>query len=198
MGIKKTLALGVASAALGLTLIGGGTFAYFSSTSQATGTFAAGTLELNANPTTIINVSNIKPGDKAVRNFKLENNGTLDISRVLLGTSYTVTNKAGAPANTDDFGKHIRVNFLTNSDKGDRVIYSTNLFDLQKLTPDAVENKVFIPWLEEHGGLKAGTSDKLTVEFEFVDNNQDQNQFQGDSLTLTWKFEAKQGAGVEK
>jgi spore coat-associated protein N len=27
-----------------------------------------------------------------------------------------------------------------------------------------------------------------------VENNQDQNIFQGDSLTLTWDFVAKQGA----
>ncbi|AWB45860.1 cell division protein FtsN [Paenibacillus sp. CAA11] len=198
MGIKKTLALGVATAALGFTLVGGGTYAYFSSTTETSGTFASGTLDLSASPTTIINVSNIKPGDKAVRNFKLVNNGTLDIGRVLLSTDYTVTNRAGAPENTDDFGNHIRVNFLVNADKGDRVIYSTTLAELKKLTPDAVENKVFVPWLEERGGLKAGTSDLLTVEFEFVDNNADQNQFQGDALQLTWKFEAKQGKGEQK
>lgn len=48
MGIKKTLGFGVATAALGLTLIGGGTFAYFSDSVETTGTFAAGTLDLNA------------------------------------------------------------------------------------------------------------------------------------------------------
>lgn len=62
MGIKKTLGLGVASAALGLSLIGGGTFAYFSDTAQSTATFAAGTLDLNSDPSVIVNIPNLKPG----------------------------------------------------------------------------------------------------------------------------------------
>ncbi|WP_410772006.1 TasA family protein [Fontibacillus sp. BL9] len=194
MGIKKTLGFGVITAALGLSLIGGGTFAYFSDSVETTGTFAAGTLDLNADPTAIIDVGNLKPGDYAVRTFKLKNNGSLDIGKVNLGTSYTVTNRAGAPANTDDFGKHIKVKFLTNLDKDETVIYETTLFALQSLSPDAVENK-WLDWFEERGGLRAGNSDNLIVKFEFVDNNADQNQFQGDSLNLKWTFTAKQGNG---
>lgn len=197
MGIKKALSLGVVTAALGLALIGGGTFAYFSDSVETTGTFAAGTLDLNAEPTTVINLDNIKPGDFGIRTFKLLNNGTLDIEKVLLHTTYSVINKAGAPANTDDFGKHIKVSFLTNLDKQEDVIYETTLYDLQSLAPDAVENK-WQEWFEERGGLKAGTSDNLIVRFEFVDNNEDQNQFQGDSLQLKWTFEARQGAGAAK
>ncbi|WP_435922295.1 TasA family protein [Paenibacillus sp. DYY-L-2] len=197
MGIKKTLGFGVATAALGLSLIGGGTFAYFSDSVETTGTFAAGTLDLNADPTAIINVSNLKPGDYALRTFKLVNNGTLDIGKVNLATSYSVVNQAGAPENTDDFGKHIKVKFLINLDKAEDVIYETTLYDLQRLKPDAVENK-WQGWFEERGGLKAGTSDTLKVLFEFVDNKQDQNQFQGDALNLKWTFEAKQGQGEAK
>ncbi|MGG6310147.1 TasA family protein [Paenibacillus macerans] len=197
MGIKKTLGFGVATAALGLTLIGGGTFAYFSDSVQTTGTFAAGTLDLNADPTAIINVGNLKPGDSATRTFKLKNNGTLDIAKVLLKTTYSVNNKAGAPANVDDFGKHIIVKFLTNVDKVETVIYQTTLYDLQNQSPDAVENG-WASWFEERGGLRAGDSDNLIVNFEFKDNGQDQNEFQGDSLGLTWTFEAKQGAGQIK
>ncbi|WP_110931489.1 TasA family protein [Paenibacillus bouchesdurhonensis] len=197
MGIKKTLSLGVVTAALGLALIGGGTFAYFSDSVETTGTFAAGTLDLNAEPTTIINLDNIKPGDYGIRTFKLLNNGTLDIEKVLLHTTYSVINKTDAAANTDDFGKHIKVSFLTNLDKQDDIIYETTLYDLQSLAPDAVENK-WQEWFEERGGLKAGTSDNLIVRFEFVDNNEDQNQFQGDALQLKWTFEARQGTGAAK
>jgi spore coat-associated protein N len=192
MGIKKTLAFGVATAALGLTLIGGGTFAYFSDTVETTGTFAAGTLDINADPTAIVNLGNLKPGDIIPRTFKLKNEGTLDIKEVLLKTSYTVTNKAGAPDNTDDFGKHIKVKFLHNVDKLNDVIWETTLYDLQNQTPDAVERGFF---LGERSGLRAGTTDTMAVAFEFVDNGQDQNQFQGDKLNLTWQFEAKQGDG---
>ncbi|RRJ61757.1 cell division protein FtsN [Paenibacillus oralis] len=197
MGIKKTLGFGVATAALGLTLIGGGTFAYFSDSIETTGTFAAGTLDLNADPTAIIDVGNLKPGDSATRTFQLKNDGTLDIAKVLLKTTYTVVNKPGAPENVDDFGKHIVVKFLKNLDKGETVIYQTTLYDLQNLAPDAVENK-WVAWFEEHGGLKAGDTDDLIVNFEFKDNGQDQNEFQGDALNLKWTFEAKQGAGEFK
>ncbi|QQZ10950.1 CalY family protein [Heyndrickxia vini] len=197
MSLKKKLGMGVASAALGLALIGGGTYAYFSDTAEATGNFAAGTLQLSTNPTEIINVTNIKPGDTMLRSFDLNNDGSLDIAKILLKTSYTVTDAKGG--NTEDFGKHIRVNFLYNGDKVDDVIWNTTLDKLQSLSPDVIAGNIFSPWLGERGGkLAAGTHDKLWVQFEFVDNKEDQNQFQGDSLQLKWTFEGKQGAGVAK
>ncbi|WP_201717012.1 CalY family protein [Rossellomorea arthrocnemi] len=199
MGIKQKLGLGVASAVLGVSLIGGGTYAYFSDSVDTSSTFASGTLDINAAPTTIIDVENIKPGDWMTRSFKLKNDGTLDIAKVLLKTDYTVTNKEGAAANDDDFGKHIRVNFLLNADKGDGVIFYTTLDQLKNMSPDAIENNIFIPWLEERGGkLAAGTSDTLYVNYEFVESGSDQNQFQGDSLELKWTFEGKQGRGEAK
>lgn len=206
MGLKKKLGLGIASAALGISLVGGGTFAYFNDVETTNNTFAAGTLDLAVNPTTIIDVNNIKPGDRMSRTFKLENNGSLDISKVLIMTDYEVVNKAGAPANIDDFGKHIRVNFLKNEDKNgyiqpeENIIASTTLSALKGNMPDAVENKIWawFGWGDEASGIKAGTSDNLYVQFEFVDNLDDQNEFQGDSLKLEWKFDAKQTAGTSR
>ena len=193
MGIKQKLGLGVASATLGLALVGGGTYAYFSDSAETTSTFAAGTLDLSANPTTIVNVSNIKPGDKMLRSFDLVNGGTLDIASIDLVTDYTVH---GNGNNTDDFGKHIRVNFLINADKIDAPIWSTTLYDLKNMSPDVIEGNFWSGWFAEHGGnLAAGTSDKLYVQYEFVDNGGDQNQFQGDSLELEWTFNGMQGAG---
>ncbi|MCM3241808.1 CalY family protein [Cytobacillus oceanisediminis] len=206
MSLKKKLGLGIASAALGISLVGGGTFAYFNDVETTNNTFAAGTLDLAVNPTTIIDVNNIKPGDRMSRTFKLENNGSLDISKVLINTNYEVVNKSGAAANSDDFGKHIRVNFLKNEDKNgviqrpENIIVSTTLADLKGEMPDAVENKIwaFLGWGDEASGIEAGSSDDLYVQFEFVDNNADQNEFQGDSLKLTWKFDAKQTAGTNR
>lgn len=198
MSLKKKLGMGIASAALGISLVGGGTFAFFSDSVETNATFAAGTLDLNAAPTTIINVDKIKPGDWMTRSFQLKNDGNLDIAKVLLKTDYTVTDAKG---NNDgeDFGKHIRVNFLVNADKGDGVIFYTTLEQLKNMTPDAIENNIFIPWLEERGGkLAAGTSDTLYVQYEFVESGADQNKFQGDKLELKWTFEGKQGAGVER
>jgi spore coat-associated protein N len=198
MSLKKKLGMGIASAALGISLVGVGTFAYFSDTEVTSGSFAAGTLDLSADPTTIIEVNNIKPGDTMLRSFDLENGGSLDIASITLDTSYSVTDANGG-SNVEDLGEHIRVNFLLNADKLDVPIYSTTLADLQGLSPDVIEGNIFSGWLAERGGkLAAGSKDKLYVQYEFVDNGADQNEFQGDSLSLTWTFNAGQGAGVAK
>lgn len=198
MSIKKKLGLGIASAAMGLALIGGGTYAYFNDTAVTNAKFANGTLDLNAAPTTIIDVNNLKPGDTMLRSFQLLNDGSLDIAKILLTTDYSVSDvkwNNGA----EDLGKHIRVNFLINADKVDAPIYSTTLYELKTMSPDVIEGNIFSAWLGERGGkLAAGTNDTLFVQYEFVDNGQDQNIFQGDSLELKWTFEGKQGRGVER
>ncbi|MDY0393908.1 TasA family protein [Virgibacillus halophilus] len=196
MGLKKQLGMGIMSAALGLTLIGGGTYAYFSDSEETSNTFAAGTLDLSVDPTTIVDIDSMKPGDSVTKDFELKNSGSLDIEKVLLKTNYTVTDAKGD--NTDDFGKHIEVEFLYNADKFDEVIYKTTLADLKNMTPEAVGNKVFDEILE-NGGLPAGEDgNDLVVKFNFLDNGEDQNQFQGDSLKLNWTFEAQQTDGQEK
>ncbi|MGD7009448.1 TasA family protein [Metabacillus sp. 84] len=197
MSMKKKLGLGLASAALGLTLVGGGTYAYFSDKADAKGTFAAGTLDLAVGPEEmVIELENMKPGDWATRAFKLENKGTLDIKKVFLMTDYTVMNKDGADQNVQDLGKHIQVNFLYNADKLNDVIYSTTLSELKKMDPNAIDKNVFTPMMEKKG-LAAGTTDDLFVQFEFVENDKDQNEFQGDALELKWTFEAQHGKGEE-
>ena len=61
--------MGVASAALGLSLIGGGTFAYFSDKEVSNNTFAAGTLDLALNPKTIVDIKDLKPGIQLRKSF---------------------------------------------------------------------------------------------------------------------------------
>jgi spore coat-associated protein N len=201
MGIKKTLGLGVASAALGLSLIGGGTFAYFSDTAQSTATFAAGTLDLTSDPSVIVDIANLKPGDTVTKSFKLKNSGTLDIGSILLKTTTEVTDTLG-DNNGVDLSKFIKVKFLRNNDKGtvvtpENVVYETTLADLKSQTPDLVDNTG--PFLDqlftEPDGIKAGTDDSFSVRFEFVDSGEAQNYFQKDKIKLIWDFEAKQGAG---
>src|SRR5699024_3925511 len=100
MSIKRRLGVGIVTAALGFSLVGGGTFAYFSDTVTTENTFAAGTLDLSVNPEVIIDVDNLKPGDSVQNGFELINNGSLDIERVTLETDYTVIDAAGD--NTED------------------------------------------------------------------------------------------------
>lgn len=195
MNIKKQLSTGLMSAVLGLTLIGGGTYAYFSDSVETNNTFAAGTIDLAVAPTQIIDVNNIKPGDSFIRDFELTNNGTLDISKVLLETDYTVIDAKGD--NTEDFAEHIQVEFLYNMDNFDEVIFETTLAELKKMTPEAVNQNIFYPELGDQG-LPVGTTHDLIVKFNFIDNGEDQNQFQGDSLNLTWTFNAQQTAGEQR
>src|SRR5690625_316204 len=191
MGIKKQLGMGMATAALGLTLIGGGTFAYFSDNEETNNTFAAGTLDLSAEPTEIIEVDNMAPGDSMIRDFELQNSGTLDIGTVYLETDYTYSDTEG-----DDFGEHIEVEFLYNADNLDEVIYQTTLAELQDMTPEAINEHVFYPAIGDDG-LPDGESHDLIVQFNFLDNGEDQNHLQGASLNLEWTFVATQGDGQE-
>lgn len=193
--LKKKIGSGILSALLGVSLITGGTYAYFSDQETTNNTFAAGTLDLSVNPTQIIQVDEIKPGDSFIRDFELVNNGSLDIGQVLLETSYTVTDAQGD--NTDDFGKHIQVEFLYNMDRFDEVIYETTLAELSDLQPEVINEMIFEEILDGKG-LPTGDSNDLIVKFTFVDNGEDQNQFQGDALDLTWTFHALQKDGEQR
>lgn len=92
MSIKKKLGLGVASAVLGVSLVGGGTWAAFNDTATINNHFASGTLDLEVgknHPSHKINfdLANMKPGDNVERIFKLNNKGTIAIKEVLLGVT---------------------------------------------------------------------------------------------------------------
>lgn len=195
MTLKKKLGMGITSAVLGAALVSGGTFAFFSDKEVSNNTFAAGTLDLALNPSTVVNVSNLKPGDTIEKEFKLENKGSLNIKKVLLKTDYNVEDVK--KDNKDDFGKHIKVTFLKNVDKHETIVKQTTLDKLKGDTLTAVDNDLSA-WFWDEKGISAGKSDKFKVKFEFVDNGKDQNQFQGDKLQLNWTFDAQQTAGEER
>lgn len=195
MGFKKKVGLGIATAALGISLIGGGTYSYFSDSETMSNTFAAGTLDLSVNPGVLIDLDNIKPGDSMVREFVLSNDGSLKIENVILQTNYTISDANNN--NNEDLGKHIRVNFLWNWEKESEPIFETTLYDLKNMDPDIVKRDLWDPLWAQKGGLEPGATNELWVEFEFVDNGQDQNVFQGDHLNLEWIFNANQSDGEE-
>ena len=118
--------MGIASAVLGAALVGGGTFAYFSDKEVSNNTFASGTLDLALNPSTIVKVDNLKPGDTIEKEFKLENKGTLDIKSII---NYEYDVEDVKKDNKRDFGEDIEVVFLKILIK-DQVIKTTTLKDL--------------------------------------------------------------------
>lgn len=196
MSFTKNVSKGIMSAALGLSLIGGGTFAYFSDAEATQNTFAAGTLDLAMNPSAVVNIDNIKPGDEVYREFTLKNNGTLDIYQVLLDTKYQVEDVKGD--NTEDMAEHIKVTIMYNTSSATNVAVETTLAELVGETPDVTAIGSFIGSSDNGAlpvpdGISVGQEEKIFVLFEFVDNGENQNQFQGDTLKVDWTFEAKTG-----
>lgn len=197
MSLKKKLGVGVVSAALGLSLIGGGTYAYFSDQVVTNNTFASGTLDLAMQPTTSLNLENLKPGDKILKKFNLKNSGTLDIKDLMMKIDYTV-NDLKQNNTTEDFGKHIKVQFLWDWDPAKSPVYETTLAELKSQSSEIVSKKVFHSKWTETGGLKPGKMDWFWIKFIFEDNGTDQNVFQGDSIALKMEFQANQTEGKER
>lgn len=219
MGIRKKLGLGIGAAALGLSLVGGGTYAYFSDTAVQASTFASGTLDLNVDPTVLVDLKDIAPGDYTNKTFKLVNNGSIDIKNVKLKTEYTITKADGTAVSQeiqDKYAQALEVEFLTN--KGDnardhQVITTKNLKYLASVTPDNLAKELDQIWYTDWqgkivegwvitDGIKAGSGNKSTddfsVRFKFKDNGTNQNELQGLKLNLTWTFEGVQRDGIQK
>lgn len=84
LGLKSKFGMALASTALGAALIGGGTFALFTSEATNAGnTFTAGTLEIadvtgGAAFSTTTYFENLAPGDSEESKLKIENTGSLD------------------------------------------------------------------------------------------------------------------------
>ncbi|WP_413376042.1 TasA family protein [Alkalihalobacillus sp. 1P02AB] len=158
MSIKKKLGMGVLTAALGISLIGGGTFAYFSDTATQTNTFASGTIVLDVDPTVQIPMENIKPGDWMPRSFELQNNGTLDMKYVDLKTEYTVTKNGEAVPNplANKYAEQLYVQFLKNTtgDEDYEVLFEVSLKDLRDLTPEDLATKVNIEEIMKEEGYE--------------------------------------------
>jgi spore coat-associated protein N len=108
MSLKKKLGLGMASAALGLSLVGGGTFAYFNDMEKINNSFATGQLDLSviqigANQPVNFDLSNMKPGDTVTRNFGLQaKDGTLAIKSVLMNLTADSFVDGSGTWHTDD------------------------------------------------------------------------------------------------
>ncbi|MFC5604737.1 TasA family protein [Sporosarcina koreensis] len=184
MNIKKKLAMSIATGALAVSMIGGGTYAYFNTVQSNTSSFAAGEMGIaitgNNTENAIINVSNIKPGDYMNRHFTLTNKGTLDISKVLLSTTYDES--------VGGFGDHIKVDFYEGTSATETPYLSKTLRELRD-TP----NLDF-----RSGKIEVDKNKTIIVKFTFVDNGDDQNIYQKASLKLNWAFNAQQTAGQSK
>ncbi len=175
--------MSIVTAALGFSLIVGGTLAYFNDTQGTTNTFATGLLDLGINKETIFQVDKIVPGDTINGNFELTNDGTVDMKEVILHSSYEVVDN-GKNNGGDDFGNHISVEFLYHMNGKEKVLFKKKLSEL-KGNPTQI--------LEQFP--EKSNAAKFAVRLSFVDNEGNQNHFQEDSIELKWEFEAIQRDG---
>jgi spore coat-associated protein N len=98
MSLKAKMIMGALSAAAGLSLVGGGTYASFSDSESVQNSYAAGTLNLelkkwNGNGafgTSLYDstLANLKPGDSVTKLFRIKNAGTLSIKDVFMKATY--------------------------------------------------------------------------------------------------------------
>lgn len=149
MSVKKKLGLGLASAALGISLVGGGTWAAFNDTATVNNHFAAGTLDLEVgknHPSHKINfdLTNMKPGDSVQRIFKLNNAGSIAIKEVLLDVTAANfvddTTAENGGINTDlEFLDQFVVNFASVDGESTSFEPRNNVFTGEVTLRDLVE-----------------------------------------------------------
>lgn len=168
MSVKKKLGLGVASAALGLSLVGGGTWAAFNDTATINNHFAAGTLDLvvgKVNQAANFDLGNMKPGDSVKRVFTLNNNGSLAIKEVLLNTTASgFSSGVGTNSDMNAFLSQFEINaFKVDSENTTglfepraSIVASGQTLTLADLVngPSAYQNKIKSDYITDDGSKR--------------------------------------------
>ncbi|PKR77200.1 hypothetical protein CEY16_10695 [Halalkalibacillus sediminis] len=126
MSIKKKIGMGVLTGVMGLSLVGGGTYAAFNDTATINNHFAAGTLDLevgknHSSHTMNFDLGNMKPGDNVQRIFKLNNVGSLAIKEVLLNvTADNFDADQGYNQDMEDFLDQFEIDFMNEDGESPR------------------------------------------------------------------------------
>ncbi|WP_243290229.1 TasA family protein [Bacillus sp. FJAT-47783] len=208
MGIKKKMSMGVMSAALGLSLVGGGTWAVFSDTETVAESYQAGILDLvlkeKDGKTDLQSgiftseLTNLKPGDSIEETIRVKNNGTLSIKDVVVKASYDGFTDGGTSLNgdadlggensADDFAKQIHV-LIT--DKEGTELYNGNLKQFKKASDDITDGT-------SNGSLPVlpnPDSDPVTIKLTFKESAD--NRYMNDKMNVNFEFVASQFEGTE-
>ncbi|MDR7238541.1 TasA family protein [Neobacillus drentensis] len=213
MGVKKKLGLGLASAALGLSLVGGGTFAYFSDEATIHNGFAAGTLNLEVGkyPGTEwpvnFDLSNLRPGDTVERTFDLKNTGSLAIEKTFLDfAKVSVTNPLGTGASQNDFLSALKVTYFVETVKQGTYDPEYLLINSQDISlKDAIAGnyagKIKSDYLDgtklnlTPDGIDAGSFGRYRIMISFPETNVAQNKLQGMVAKVDFNLDARQVMG---
>ncbi|UTE73501.1 CalY family protein [Rossellomorea marisflavi] len=227
MSIKKKLGLGVATAALGLSLIGGGTYAAFNDTATVNNHFASGTLDLavkgGKNKPVNFDLSNMKPGDSVERIFKLKNVGTIAIKDVLMNVRAEEFDNGDNGSTMEDYLKQFKIKvFKVDQDPegytyGRESILESKDVTLYDLYTGDLDGKVKEEYLKENRinlapigsnhtnqGLVSESDNSVKIEIAFKNDKKkkengeyEQNQFMNNSIDFFFDLEATQWKGIK-
>ncbi|GEL78411.1 TasA family protein [Tenuibacillus multivorans] len=211
MDIKKKLGIGVLTGALGISLIGGGTWAAFNDVEETQNTFAAGTLDLVIGEESTIDfeLENLKPGDHWTETLVLENNGSLDINQILtdievsgwddedaLNLNEKLYDGAGNNSDSDFFSQF---NVEVKDAEGNSV-YNDTLDNFQGFSGDITGTGDDEAALNPEEALMY----EITFTFEDDDTRFDgsryfiQNKYQNERADIGLTFEATQMPGEDR
>lgn len=212
------MSMGILAGTLGVSLIGGGTWAAFNDVEETSNTFAAGTLDLVVGGTTTMDfeVTNLKPGDSFTKQLVLENNGSLGINQIklhatpvedvwedkdLLGLNDEITSETNA-------GNNSEVEFLSEfsvviTKAGETTpVYDGDLGDLAS----GVGVGELTGSIDTELGLASGSDQTYDVTVTFDEDSTQfsgsrfykQNKYQGEESSLKFVFEATQMPGEDR
>ncbi|MFE8702111.1 TasA family protein [Cytobacillus sp. FJAT-54145] len=201
MSIKKKMGMGILAGALGVSLIGGGTWAAFNDVEEVSNSFEAGTLDLVTSPEEIFNLSNLKPGDYFEKELTLSNNGSLTIKDILVTTTVSDWDDV-THSHLPDNGVNDQTQFLNQFKitvkNGDNPVFDGYLGAIQSVSEsDMFGNDVALEPEET-------VTYDIRIEFEEDDSKysnsrlHEQNKYQGEGATFGIKFEATQMDGEER
>lgn len=178
MDFKKDIIMAMATGLLGMALISGGTFSYFSDEEQTQAEIASGTVDLglkkedgdDLSDDYVFEFDNKQPGDTFFYKIQLQNNGTLDIGEIQLTSEHQVTK------GEKNFGSQIIINNLEVDGTPINSIIGDSLDKLNAKN----EPIVLMDQFEKKNV-------EVFVEFKFIEEG-NQNDYQGNSLELKWNF----------
>ncbi|WP_043933682.1 TasA family protein [Bacillus sp. EB01] len=213
MSIKRKFGLGLASAALGLSLIGGGTYAYFSDEATIHNGFAAGTLNLEVGkyPGTQwpvnFDLSNLRPGDVVERTFDLNNVGSLAIEDTYLDFSKVeVSNPLETGASANSFLKALNIHYFVETvqngqEKIDSLFVHGETITLKDAIDGNYTGKIKPEFLVggklnlTPEGIDVGDYTRIRIMISFPETNKPQNELQGMVAKVNFKLDSRQVMG---
>ncbi len=204
------MGLGILAGALGVSLIGGGTWAAFNDVETLDNKFASGTLDLTTSQSVLFDLDNLKPGDTFTKTLTLGNNGSLAIDDIFVTTTvsgwadkkYTKLPLSGL--NGKDDGENTQEEFLSQFDvvikRGNDVVYNGTAAGLSSLTNAEISGSGAAAAIAPAGSVT------YTFEVEFDNKTQtypssrfqEQNKFQDEGASFSLKFEGTQMPGENR